>query len=125
GGARWGGPRGRGAGGPGGGAGRTPKRGRGAAGGGEERGNPAGGISPPLLADLGLRAALEAQARKAAMPVTVEAAGLGRYPQKVEAAVYFCVLEALQNVAKYAQASAAHGTPPPPAPRLPSPLAHP
>jgi len=65
------------------------------------------GIYPPLLADLGLRAALEAQARKAAIPVTVEAPGLGRYPQKIEAAVYFCVLEALQNVAKYAQASAA------------------
>jgi len=68
------------------------------------------GIYPPLLADLGLRAALEAQARKAAMPVTVEAPGLGRYPQKIEAAVYFCVLEALQNVAKYAQAPAARVT---------------
>jgi len=65
------------------------------------------GIYPPLLADLGLRAALEAQASKAAIPVTVQAPGLGRYPQKIEAAVYFCVLEALQNVAKYAQASAA------------------
>jgi signal transduction histidine kinase len=65
------------------------------------------GIYPPLLADLGLCTALQAQARKAALPVTVEAAGLGRYPQQIEAAVYFCVLEALQNVAKYAQASAA------------------
>jgi signal transduction histidine kinase len=65
------------------------------------------GIYPPLLADLGLRAALEAQARKAALPVTIEAADLGRYPQQIEAAVYFCVLEALQNTAKYAQASAA------------------
>ena len=64
------------------------------------------GIYPPLLADLGLAAALEAQARKAAIPVTVEAAGVGRYPQDIEAAVYFCVLEALQNVAKYARASA-------------------
>jgi signal transduction histidine kinase len=68
------------------------------------------GIYPPLLADLGLRAALEAQARKAALPVTVEAPGLGRYPQKTEAAVYFCVLEALQNAAKYAKASAARVT---------------
>jgi signal transduction histidine kinase len=59
---------------------------------------------------VGLVVALEAQARKAAMPVTVEAAGLGRYPQKIEAAVYFCVLEALQNVAKYAQGSAARVT---------------
>jgi signal transduction histidine kinase len=68
------------------------------------------GIYPPLLADLGLAAALQAQARKAAVPVTVEAAGVGRYPQDIEAAVYFCVLEALQNVAKYARASAAKVT---------------
>jgi hypothetical protein len=68
------------------------------------------GIYPPLLADLGLRAALEAQARKAVIAVTVDAPGLGRYPQQIEAAVYFCVLEALQNVAKYAQAPAARVT---------------
>jgi signal transduction histidine kinase len=68
------------------------------------------GIYPPLLADLGLNAALEAQARKAAIPVTVEAPGVGRYPREIEAALYFCVLEALQNVAKYAQASAARVT---------------
>jgi signal transduction histidine kinase len=37
----------------------------------------------------------------------VDADGLGRYPQEAEAAVYFCVLEALQNVAKYAAASQA------------------
>ena len=65
------------------------------------------GIYPPLLADQGLVAALEAQARKAALPVEVEGMGLGRYPQEVEAAVYFCCLEALQNVAKYANASSA------------------
>jgi signal transduction histidine kinase len=65
------------------------------------------GIYPPLLADQGLRAALETQARKSPVPVTVEAAGLGRYPQEAEAAAYFCVLEALQNVAKYAAASRA------------------
>ena len=68
------------------------------------------GIYPPLLADLGLPAALEAQARKAALPVTVEAPEGGRFPQEIEAAVYFSVLEALQNVAKYAQASAAQVT---------------
>jgi len=63
------------------------------------------GIYPPLLADKGLRVALESQARKASVPVSVEANGIGRYPQDVEAAVYFCVLEALQNVQKYAIAS--------------------
>ncbi|MBA3765235.1 MAG: hypothetical protein H0X05_06970, partial [Actinobacteria bacterium] len=65
------------------------------------------GIYPPLLADKGLGVALTAQARKAAVPTTVEATGLGRYPQDVEAAVYFTCLEALNNTAKYAEASRA------------------
>ena len=65
------------------------------------------GIYPPLLASRGLAAALEAQARKAPVPTTVTADGIGRYPQDLEAAVYFCVLEALQNVVKYAGASRA------------------
>jgi signal transduction histidine kinase len=65
------------------------------------------GIYPPLLADRGLVAALEAQARRAPLPVIVEADRIGRFPQETEAAVYFCILEALQNVAKYARASRA------------------
>jgi signal transduction histidine kinase len=65
------------------------------------------GIYPPLLADQGLAAALGAQARKSPVPVSVDADGVGRYPQDVEAAVYFCVLEALQNIAKYSGASTA------------------
>jgi signal transduction histidine kinase len=65
------------------------------------------GIYPPLLADRGLGAALEAQARKSATPVDIEADGLGRFEQDVEAAIYFSCLEALQNVAKYAGASRA------------------
>ncbi len=63
------------------------------------------GIYPPLLADKGLPAALEAQARKSPVPVTVQPDGVGRYRQDVESAVYFCCLEALNNVAKYADAS--------------------
>jgi signal transduction histidine kinase len=63
------------------------------------------GIYPPLLADKGLPAALEAQARKSPVPVTVHPDGVGRYGQDVESAVYFCCLEALNNVAKYAYAS--------------------
>jgi signal transduction histidine kinase len=63
------------------------------------------GIYPPLLADEGLTAALESQARKAVVTVKMELDGIGRYPQEAEAAAYFCVLEALQNVAKYAEAS--------------------
>jgi signal transduction histidine kinase len=62
------------------------------------------GIYPPLLADKGLPAAIEAQARKSPVPVDVAPNGVGRYEQEVEAAVYFCCLEALQNVAKYARA---------------------
>jgi signal transduction histidine kinase len=65
------------------------------------------GIYPPMLADLGLAAALSAQAAKSAVPVTVQADGIGRYPQDTEAAVYFCCLEALQNIAKYARATQA------------------
>jgi signal transduction histidine kinase len=65
------------------------------------------GIYPPLLADLGLVAALDAQARKSPVPVAVEADGVGRLSQDTEAAVYFCCLEALQNIAKYARATQA------------------
>ncbi len=65
------------------------------------------GIYPPLLADRGLPAALEAQARKATIPVSVEAEGVARFPQEVESAVYFSCLEALQNIGKYANASSA------------------
>jgi signal transduction histidine kinase len=65
------------------------------------------GIYPPLLADQGLAAALEAQARRSTVPVAVQAEGIARYAQEAEAAVYFCVLEALQNVGKYAEASRA------------------
>jgi signal transduction histidine kinase len=63
------------------------------------------GIYPPLLADKGLPAALEAQARKSSMPVVVEAEHVGRFPQEIEAAVYFSVLEAIQNAAKYSDAN--------------------
>jgi signal transduction histidine kinase len=63
------------------------------------------GIYPPLLADKGLHDAVEAQARKSGLPVRVSADGIERYPQDVEAAVYFCALEAMQNAAKYASAS--------------------
>jgi signal transduction histidine kinase len=65
------------------------------------------GIYPAVLSDGGLVPALEGQARKSPVPVEVEADGVGRYGQDVEAAVYFCCLEALQNVAKYAEATVA------------------
>ena len=65
------------------------------------------GIFPPLLADKGLTAALESHVRTSVVPVTVEADGVGRYAREVEAAVYFSVLEALQNVSKYSAADRA------------------
>ena len=63
------------------------------------------GIYPPLLADQGLAAAVRAQATKASGPVVVSADGIGRYTKDIEAALYFCCLEALRNVGKYAAAA--------------------
>ena len=65
------------------------------------------GIYPPLLADQGLKAALEAHVRKLSIPVEVKGDDISRYSQEIEAAIYFCCLEALQNVTKYASASRA------------------
>jgi signal transduction histidine kinase len=73
----------------------------------EELRDLARGIYPPLLADKGLVAALESQARRSVVHVTIDADGVGRYPQEIEAAVYFSCLEALQNVAKYAEVTRA------------------
>ena len=66
------------------------------------------GIYPPLLADKGLPAALAAQARKVPIPTRVATDDVGRLEPEVEATIYFCTLEALQNVTKYAQASTVH-----------------
>jgi signal transduction histidine kinase len=65
------------------------------------------GIYPPLLADQGLGVALRSQVSRVPVPVTVEADGIARYGEDAEAAIYFSVLEGLQNVAKYAEASEA------------------
>lgn len=64
------------------------------------------GLYPPLLASDGLAAALAAAARRATMPVMIEADGIGRLPPAIEGAAYFCCLEALQNAAKHAGAGA-------------------
>jgi signal transduction histidine kinase len=63
------------------------------------------GIYPPLLAAEGLPAAIAAQGRKAPFDLRIDADGLGRFPQEVEGAVYFCCLEAFQNTSKYASAT--------------------
>ncbi|HET9256656.1 MAG TPA: ATP-binding protein, partial [Pseudonocardiaceae bacterium] len=60
------------------------------------------GIYPPLLISDGLSEALPAAASRTGRPFTLDVAGLGRYPPEIEAAVYFCCLEAMQNAAKHA-----------------------
>jgi signal transduction histidine kinase len=60
------------------------------------------GIYPPLLMDNGLPDALRAVAARSPLHVETELDGVGRYDAAVEAAVYFCCLEALQNAAKHA-----------------------
>ncbi|MFF4983601.1 GAF domain-containing sensor histidine kinase [Streptomyces sp. NPDC001046] len=64
--------------------------------------NLAHGIYPAVLTDFGLRAALKAVAARSPAPVTVDVPDSTRYPPGVEAAVYFCCAEALQNAAKHA-----------------------
>jgi signal transduction histidine kinase len=61
------------------------------------------GIYPPLLADQGLGEALRAAAGRSPLAVAVSVADdVGRYPADLEAAVYFCCLEALQYAGKHA-----------------------
>ncbi len=60
------------------------------------------GIFPPLLVSGGLAEALPAAAGRAALPTTLELDNVGRYGNDIEAAVYFCTLEALQNAGKHA-----------------------
>jgi signal transduction histidine kinase len=62
------------------------------------------GIYPPLLSSAGLGDAINAACRRAPLPTEVEADVAGRYAPEIEAAVYFCCLEALQNAAKHAGA---------------------
>jgi two-component system NarL family sensor kinase len=64
------------------------------------------GLYPPVLAEQGLVPALRAHARDVPLPVTVDALGVGRYDRTIEAAVYFCCLEAMQNASRHADASA-------------------
>jgi signal transduction histidine kinase len=61
------------------------------------------GVYPPLLADRGLVEALRAAATRSIIPVELAAHGVGRFRPEVESAVYFCILEALQNALKHAR----------------------
>ena len=60
------------------------------------------GIAPPVLADRGLAAAVEALGRRAAIPVVVAVELEQRPPAVIESAAYFVVAEALTNAAKHA-----------------------
>jgi signal transduction histidine kinase len=60
------------------------------------------GIYPATLENDGLISALAEVANRSAIPAVLEATGSGRYPREIEAAVYFCCVEALQNAAKHA-----------------------
>jgi signal transduction histidine kinase len=68
----------------------------------EELRSLARGIYPPVLHDYGLANALRSFADRSSIPITIRAAGLPRYREEVELAVYFCCLEALQNIVKHA-----------------------
>ena len=68
----------------------------------EELRDLAQGVYPPLLREFGLQGALASAARRSASPAKLETAAIGRYAEDVEAAVYFCCVESLQNVAKHA-----------------------
>jgi signal transduction histidine kinase len=67
----------------------------------------ASGIYPPQLARTGLGEALRAVSRVAALPTTVRAEDLGRFPPEVETTVYFSCSEGLQNAAKHARSATA------------------
>jgi signal transduction histidine kinase len=60
------------------------------------------GIYPAALESEGLAGALQQAATQCTLPTTLDSDGTGRYPPELEAAVYFCCVEALQNAAKYA-----------------------
>ena len=73
---------------------------------GEELREISHGVHPAMLSRGGLRSALRALGRRAAMPVEVNVDTASRMAESVEVAAYYVVAEALTNAAKYAQASA-------------------
>jgi signal transduction histidine kinase len=63
------------------------------------------GIYPRLLSQEGLLPALQSAVAASAIPVTIESDSFGRLPPAVEAALYFCCMEAVQNAAKHSGAN--------------------
>jgi len=64
------------------------------------------GLHPALLSRAGLRAALEALARKSPIPVEMNITLTERLPLAIETALYYVVSEALANAAKHSKAAA-------------------
>ena len=63
------------------------------------------GIFPPVLADRGLVPAVRAHLIRSASPARLDAdasVARARFDRRIESAMYFCCLEALQNAAKHA-----------------------
>jgi signal transduction histidine kinase len=60
------------------------------------------GVYPALLARQGLADALREAVLHSPLPARLQAESIGRYPERVESAVYFCSLEAMQNATKHA-----------------------
>lgn len=69
--------------------------------------NVARGIAPPILLDRGLDAAVSALAARSSVPVSVDVTAMDRLDPAIEAIAYFCVSEALTNVAKHSGAASA------------------
>src|SRR5262249_31754002 len=65
------------------------------------------GLHPAVLTEGGLRPALQALARQAAVPVSLDVRVAERLSDPAEVAAYYAVAEALTNTAKHARASAA------------------
>lgn len=63
-------------------------------------------IYPAVLENEGLVAALRDDADRVAIATRLELGTLRRYPREIEAAAYFCCLEALRNAAQHAGAGA-------------------
>ena len=59
------------------------------------------GIYPIVLQTAGPVQALRALAMTATIPIVVEDAGIGRCSSSLEAAIYFCCAEAIQNASKH------------------------
>jgi signal transduction histidine kinase len=65
------------------------------------------GIHPGILTERGLAAALDELALRSSVPVQLGIADIDRLPERIEAAAYYVVSEALANIAKHAHATRA------------------